>query len=151
MASVPNQSSLRGGARSTHRLLDTTEYTDAEIKYLTECQSTFLGESIISDGLITQQEFAGSYDSLCMEYSSASNCGTGEFSSLASSLQNIFFEGVCSPMQDPAKCANDLITIGGINFGYIVSKEIMPEVQVHIADLCVEMKDLVFCKFLVRY
>ena len=149
MVSKNIPTSLRGLAQSTLRRR-ATENSETETQYLTECQALLTGDDVVADGLISQNDFAMAYHSFCKAYSENSNCSSDEFSSLPGGLQAIFFEAVCNTMPNPGECANNLISMNGMKFGYIVSQEIIPEVQVHVAELCIEMMSPVFSKLYLQ-
>lgn len=140
-------SRLRGSHPGDQRGLQGPGYSDAELQYFRECEDSLLGETVIADGLISQEEFASAYASFCAEYAASSRgCPSSSFDSLPKGIQDNFFQAVCETMPDPARCATNLRSLNTMPFGYIVSDETMPKVQMQVQGLCLMLLDDVFGK-----
>jgi len=126
------------------------QFSDVERQYLSECENTLLGASVIDDGLISQQDFATAFSGFCSKFSAGADCPQGRFRALPPMLQYLFYEAVCETMPVPEQCAHRLNSLISMPFGYIVSDETLPQVQLHVEKLCIEMKDHVFSKCLPR-
>ena len=138
---------LRGTQTHDARELDSTEYSDTEIQYFSECEDILLGEDIIEDGLISQKEFATTYTALCNKYSvESASCPEIGFANLPSALQSLFFEAVCMVMSEPSRCVQNLNSMNSMQVGYIVSAETTAEVQMNVGNLCLELVDHAFGK-----
>lgn len=133
------------GAASGQRA-DTRElqFSDIERQYLSECENTLLGASVVEDGLISQQDFATAFTDFCSKFSAGADCPQGRFRTLPSTVQYLFFEAVCETMPLPEQCAHRLNSLNSMPFGYIVSDETVTQVQMHVEKLCIEMMDHVF-------
>ncbi len=123
------------------------QFSDTEFQYLSECENTLLGESVIKDGLISQQDFSDAYQSFCSKYSAGADCPKGRFQGLPPRLQFLFYEAVCETMPYPEQCAKRLNTLNTMAFGYIVSDDTMAKVQMNVERLCLEMIEHVFSKY----
>jgi hypothetical protein len=138
--------SLRGGlSLPSERTLERTEYSESELAYIGECEDTFLGDTIIADGLISQKEFAETYSNFCLTYGDQDWCPGSNFGNLPETLQSVFYEAVCMNMLEPDECVTNLNTLP-MAVGYIVSPEVMADVQRHVQGICRGMMDQVFCK-----
>lgn len=133
-------------ASASGQRADTRElqFSDVERQYLSECENTLLGASVIDDGLISQQDFATAFNDFCSKFSAGGDCPQGRFRTLPSTVQYLFFEAVCETMPFPEQCAHRLNSLNSMPFGYIVSDETVSEVQLHVEKLCIEMMDHVF-------
>lgn len=120
--------------------------SDVERQYLSECENTLLGASVVDDGLISQQDFATAFNGFCSKFSAGADCPQGRFRALPPAVQYLFFEGVCATMPLPEQCAHRLSSLNSMPFGYIVSDETESEVQLHVEKLCADMMDHVFSK-----
>eukprot|EP00934_Nitzschia_sp_Nitz4_P006800 Nitzschia sp. Nitz4//scaffold22_size323478//269544//271562//NITZ4_000577-RA/size323478-augustus-gene-0.248-mRNA-1//-1//CDS//3329543145//6790//frame0 len=137
-ASVRTEGIRLLSARNVERKM----YTDAELEYFQDCEDSFLDYAVMADGLISQNEFASSYATLCSQYTSG-YC-EDSFAGLPYSVQAVFFDAVCSNMKDPEECAQNLRVLNSMDFGYIVTAEIIAEVQVQVETFCIEMMGRVF-------
>lgn len=146
-ASLTLRSSRLRGSSQGHRHLADSQYSQTELEYFQNCENLFLSDSVVGDGLISQKDFASTFDTLCSRYSTGGSCKTFGFNSLASNLQTTFFEAVCSTMEDSMACASNLRSLNSMDFGYIVSSETMPQVQMRVETFCLELLEDVFGKF----
>lgn len=121
------------------------DYTETELQYFSDCEDILLGETIIGDGLISQNEFATAYSGLCNAYS-LNGCPDTSFGDLPSEIQSLFFEAVCEKMPDNVQCVANLNSMNSMAVGYIVSSETAATVQMRMGDLCLELLDYAFGK-----
>jgi hypothetical protein len=142
LACLPMVAGAAGQGAGARKL----QYSDPERQYLSACENTLLGASIIDDGLISQQDFATAFNDFCSKFSPGADCPQGRFRALPQSVQYLFFEAVCETMPLPEQCAQRLSSLNSMPFGYIVSDETVPEVQLQVEKLCIDMMDHVFSK-----
>jgi hypothetical protein len=129
------------------------QYTNPQIEYFKYCETELLSDEVIGDGKISQNEFASKLVDFC-EYFSVGGfqCPERRYSSLGVDLQLIFATGVCPDTDTkPIRmaCLQGLANMNGLGFefGYMVTAETMPEVQMDVQQLCVDLLPFIFGKF----
>lgn len=138
------QSSIRGGIPVNKRELG--DYTETEFLYFSECREKFLGDDVVERGMISQEKFADAYSTSCVKfYSEGNSCPGPNFSMFPESLQTVFYGAACKSMSDPSACGMNLNSLP-MKIGYIVSRDEMPDVQMHVEGMCLGMMDQVFRK-----
>jgi hypothetical protein len=131
-------------------------YTDVQIQYFDFCETELLSDEVIDDGIISQDDFASKLAEFCETFTvdnvAGFQCPEDRFSSLDVNLQLIFAFGVCrddDPMVTQLQCLQGLLNVDGMGmeFGYMVTTETMPVVEMDVYQLCFRLFPFVFRKF----
>ena len=146
----PNVGEKRRLRRETRKL-----YSALQIEYFALCRQNLLSQPIISDGIISQNEFAEKLVEFCGTFTTQTiagfKCPQPDFTSLPVRLQLIFAYAVCPPQEGKAsqkKCLDSLDSLSGmgLDFGYIVTDETMPSVVEDVDHLCFGLFPFIFRK-----
>jgi hypothetical protein len=164
-AIFPTHQRLRGGSRDralVNRVLQdgSAIYSTAELEFFNACNGELLSDSVLGDGIISQTEFAGKLEQFCEAFTVPVQAGVhfacpgNRFTALSVPLQLLFSETICredDPMQTRMECLDGLASLNGMgaDFGYIVTPETMPEVQMEVENLCLKLLPFIFRKFII--
>jgi hypothetical protein len=132
-------------------------YSDLQQEYFIFCTDELLSDAVVGDGIISQNDFGDKLVQFCETFTvpsmaSSHQCPANRFTSLPVEVQLIFSYAVCPDDEEESvqmECLDSLDSLNGMGaeFGYIVSQETMPQVQVTVENLCIELFPFVFRKF----
>ena len=151
---------LEGGSRGLQkghkgREAQLEQYSDSEQDFFNFCTEELLSDAVVGDGIISQNDFGDKMGLFCRTFTAPTftnvDCPATTFTSLSVDVQLIFLIAVCP--EDEGKtaqmdCLHSLDSLNGMgaDFGYIVSSEMMPEVENTVENLCFELVPVVFGK-----
>jgi hypothetical protein len=143
------QRQLHGKDGHNHAL---AEYSETQILFISSCTDSFLSDSVVEDGILSQKEFAAELVVFCKTYTNPLQGGCEKtFTQLSAQVQLLFANEVCpikKGMQGQMDCVKDLDTLNvmGTDFGYIVSPGRMPKVEMKVENMCISLIPFVFSK-----
>jgi hypothetical protein len=128
------------------------EYSETQILFIGSCTDSFLSDAVLQDGILSQKDFAAGLVGFCKTYTNPLQVGCEKtFTQLSIQVQLLFANAVCpieGGMQAQMDCVKDLDTLNemGTDFGYIVSQEMMPQVEMNVENMCISLIPFVFSK-----